>query len=213
MPELALHRGSGKSCHVPVPRGVCLASTTSVRQRRGAAGGAGAKTGLSPRSGEIPLPARTVGIPPGTHPQPAESFAEGSCLLSVAAGKGPFPEKETGLNSGNGCTRGRRGHPPASSKAGDARLCLVHSRVVGRGCAVVCKLIAALPRWRRSRPPAEPPRLRQLSGPGTGATLSIRRCSFLMGVFKVFANRPPWWGDRKAQQPLGRFGLVSVPRV
>lgn len=110
-------------------------------------------------------------------------------MLSVAVGKGLFPKKETGLHSGNGCMRGRRGHPLAFSEAGDAWLCFVPSRVVGHGCAVVCKLIAALQQWRRSWLLAEPPRLRQLSGRGTEATLSIQRCRSLKGVFKVIANR------------------------
>lgn len=111
-------------------------------------------------------------------------------MLGVAVGKRPFPEKETGLNSGNGCMRGRRGHPPASSEAGDARLCFVCSRVVRHGCAVVRKLMAALQQWRRSWQPCEPPGLRQLSGPGTEANLSIQRCRSLMGVFKEIADRP-----------------------
>lgn len=66
----------------------------------------------------------------------------------------PFPGKETGLNSGNGCMRGRRGHPLASSKAGDAPLCFVPSRVVGHICAVVRKLMAALRQWHRSWQPS-----------------------------------------------------------
>lgn len=122
--------------------------------------------------------------------EPAESFAEGSWHSAWPWAQRPFPGQETELNSGNGCMGGCHGHPPASSKDGDARLCFVHSRVVGHGCAVVRKLIAALQQWRRSWQPSEPSRLRQLSGPSTEANLSIQRCRSLMGVFKVIANRP-----------------------
>lgn len=128
--------------------------------------------------------------PLGMHRQPAESFAEGSCVLGVAMGERPFPEKEMGLNSGNGCMRGRRGHPLASSEAGDAWLCFVCSHVVRHGCAVVCKLIVALQQWCKSWQPSEPPGLWQLSGPGTEANLSIQRCCSLMGIFKVITGRP-----------------------